>query len=234
MRFLFCAQLLCVKERRVSRCLNTTPQLLNNDGSHASTQRTSAETLLQNNHVHRKRKPPERSLDTDSLCRNEPLSCTAYFVFRNCQINSPIFSRAPNSIGGSIPIVYAYFSEFLQMDKRGEHLSWLCMFWMCGGLYASFTAWGIIPHYGTQRTILLPQTSIVLACVTVINSPLHPLIRIAHCVTISKHDIFKTLWNIHFDFLWTLHHLLQLYWKMYCYLLMKMQEFTCYDERPFI
>ncbi|KAA8595974.1 hypothetical protein FQN60_011265 [Etheostoma spectabile] len=34
------------------------------------------------------------------------------------------------------------------MDKRGEHLSWLCMFWMLGGLYASFTAWGIIPHYG--------------------------------------------------------------------------------------
>ncbi|KAJ8247508.1 hypothetical protein GJAV_G00247200 [Gymnothorax javanicus] len=51
-------------------------------------------------------------------------------------------------IGGSIPIVYTYYSEFLTMDKRGEHLSWLCMFWMMGGLYASFTAWGIIPHYG--------------------------------------------------------------------------------------
>ncbi|KAI2648489.1 Synaptic vesicle glycoprotein 2B [Labeo rohita] len=51
-------------------------------------------------------------------------------------------------IGGSVPIVYSYFSEFLQMDKRGEHLSWLCMFWMVGGIYASFTAWGIIPRYG--------------------------------------------------------------------------------------
>uniref|UniRef100_A0A8C9V7K9 Synaptic vesicle glycoprotein 2Bb n=1 Tax=Scleropages formosus TaxID=113540 RepID=A0A8C9V7K9_SCLFO len=51
-------------------------------------------------------------------------------------------------IGGSVPIVYSYFSEFLSMDKRGEHLSWLCMFWMMGGIYASFTAWGIIPHYG--------------------------------------------------------------------------------------
>ncbi|CAB1338736.1 unnamed protein product [Coregonus sp. 'balchen'] len=50
-------------------------------------------------------------------------------------------------IGGTIPIVYTYFAEFLQLDKRGEHLSWLCMFWMLGGLYASFTAWGIIPHY---------------------------------------------------------------------------------------
>uniref|UniRef100_A0A3B4DYF1 Major facilitator superfamily (MFS) profile domain-containing protein n=1 Tax=Pygocentrus nattereri TaxID=42514 RepID=A0A3B4DYF1_PYGNA len=51
-------------------------------------------------------------------------------------------------IGGSVPIVYTYYAEFLQMDKRGEHLSWLCLFWMLGGLYASFTAWGIIPHYG--------------------------------------------------------------------------------------
>lgn len=57
------------------------------------------------------------------------------------------------SIGGSIPIVYTYFTEFLQMDKRGEHLSWLCMFWMLGGLYASFTAWGIIPHYGNTYTV---------------------------------------------------------------------------------
>ncbi|XP_048825452.1 synaptic vesicle glycoprotein 2B-like [Brienomyrus brachyistius] len=51
-------------------------------------------------------------------------------------------------IGGSIPIVFSYFSEFLAMDKRGEHLGWLCMFWMMGGIYASFLAWGIIPHYG--------------------------------------------------------------------------------------
>lgn len=58
-------------------------------------------------------------------------------------------------IGGSIPIVYTYFTEFLQMDKRGEHLSWLCMFWMLGGLYASFTAWGIIPHYGSTYTLCL-------------------------------------------------------------------------------
>ncbi|XP_048829186.1 synaptic vesicle glycoprotein 2B-like [Brienomyrus brachyistius] len=51
-------------------------------------------------------------------------------------------------IGGSVPIVYSYFSEFLSMEKRGEHLSWLCMFWMMGGMYASLTAWGIVPHYG--------------------------------------------------------------------------------------
>lgn len=39
------------------------------------------------------------------------------------------------------------------MDKRGEHLSWLCMFWMIGGIYASFTAWGIIPRYGEEHQL---------------------------------------------------------------------------------
>ncbi|MCI4383285.1 hypothetical protein PGIGA_G00024620 [Pangasianodon gigas] len=65
-----------------------------------------------------------------------------YGFFLFCRVCSGI------GMGGSIPIVYTYFAEFLQMDKRGEHLSWLCLFWMLGGLYASFSAWGIIHHYG--------------------------------------------------------------------------------------
>ncbi|XP_016109985.1 synaptic vesicle glycoprotein 2C-like [Sinocyclocheilus grahami] len=51
-------------------------------------------------------------------------------------------------IGGAVPIVFSYFAEFLAREKRGEHLSWLCMFWMLGGIYASAMAWAIIPHYG--------------------------------------------------------------------------------------
>ncbi|KAM6290010.1 synaptic vesicle glycoprotein 2C [Aegotheles albertisi] len=51
-------------------------------------------------------------------------------------------------IGGALPTVFSYFSEVLAREKRGEHLSWLCMFWMIGGIYASAMAWAIIPHYG--------------------------------------------------------------------------------------
>lgn len=58
------------------------------------------------------------------------------------------------SIGGSLPIVFAYFSEFLSREKRGEHLSWLCMFWMIGGIFASAMAWSIIPHYGKWFVLL--------------------------------------------------------------------------------
>ncbi|XP_064799041.1 synaptic vesicle glycoprotein 2C-like isoform X1 [Oncorhynchus masou masou] len=55
---------------------------------------------------------------------------------------------SPCRIGGVVPIVFPYFAEFLAREKRGEHLSWLCMFWMIGGIYASAMAWLIIPHYG--------------------------------------------------------------------------------------
>ncbi|KAK1151624.1 synaptic vesicle glycoprotein 2A isoform X1 [Acipenser oxyrinchus oxyrinchus] len=65
-----------------------------------------------------------------------------YSTFLLCRLLSGV------GIGGSIPIVFSYFSEFLAQEKRGEHLSWLCMFWMIGGIYASAMAWAIIPHYG--------------------------------------------------------------------------------------
>ncbi|KTG02237.1 hypothetical protein cypCar_00027093 [Cyprinus carpio] len=66
----------------------------------------------------------------DKLGRRQ---CLLYALAINC-----IFSFL---IGGSVPIVYTYFAEFLQMDKRGEHLSWLCLFWMLGGLYYGLGAW---------------------------------------------------------------------------------------------
>ncbi|XP_023657181.1 synaptic vesicle glycoprotein 2A [Paramormyrops kingsleyae] len=65
-----------------------------------------------------------------------------YSTFLFCRLLSGV------GIGGSIPIVFSYYSEFLAQEKRGEHLSWLCMFWMIGGIYASAMAWAIIPHYG--------------------------------------------------------------------------------------
>ncbi|XP_061461844.1 synaptic vesicle glycoprotein 2A isoform X2 [Rhineura floridana] len=65
-----------------------------------------------------------------------------YGTFLFCRLLSGM------GIGGSIPIVFSYYSEFLAQEKRGEHLSWLCMFWMIGGIYASAMAWAIIPHYG--------------------------------------------------------------------------------------
>ncbi|XP_062310064.1 synaptic vesicle glycoprotein 2Ca [Osmerus eperlanus] len=65
-----------------------------------------------------------------------------YGVFLLCRI------VAGFGIGGAVPIVFSFFAEVLSREKRGEHLSWLCMFWMIGEIYASAMAWAIIPHYG--------------------------------------------------------------------------------------
>lgn len=62
-------------------------------------------------------------------------------------------SIPPFRIGGAVPTVFSYFSEVLAREKRGEHLSWLCMFWMIGGIYASAMAWAIIPHYGKKNIL---------------------------------------------------------------------------------
>uniref|UniRef100_A0A3Q3JJB6 Synaptic vesicle glycoprotein 2A n=1 Tax=Monopterus albus TaxID=43700 RepID=A0A3Q3JJB6_MONAL len=81
------------------------------------------------------------------------LSINSVFAFFSSFVqgySSFLFCRLVSGvgIGGSIPIVFSYYSEFLAQEKRGEHLSWLCMFWMIGGIYASAMAWAIIPHYG--------------------------------------------------------------------------------------
>ncbi|XP_010874778.1 synaptic vesicle glycoprotein 2Ca [Esox lucius] len=65
-----------------------------------------------------------------------------YGIFLLCRV------IAGFGTGGVVPIVFSYFAEVLSREKRGEHLSWLCMFWMIGEIYASAMAWAIIPHYG--------------------------------------------------------------------------------------
>ncbi|KAM7315444.1 synaptic vesicle glycoprotein 2C [Ixodes scapularis] len=52
-------------------------------------------------------------------------------------------------VGGSIPIVFTYYSEFLLKKHRGRNLCWLLLFWAIGGVFVSVTAWGLIPRTGT-------------------------------------------------------------------------------------
>lgn len=79
------------------------------------------------------------------------LASIALSVFKTLSLAAFSPSSLSASIGGSIPIVFSYYSEFLAQEKRGEHLSWLCMFWMFGGIYAAAMAWAIIPHYGEKN-----------------------------------------------------------------------------------
>ncbi|XP_078071565.1 synaptic vesicle glycoprotein 2Ca isoform X4 [Mustelus asterias] len=81
------------------------------------------------------------------------MSVNGFFAFLSSFVQGYglfLFCRffAGFGIGGAVPVVFSYFAEVLAREKRGEHLSWLCMFWMIGGIYASAMAWAIIPHYG--------------------------------------------------------------------------------------
>uniref|UniRef100_A0A672GS31 Synaptic vesicle glycoprotein 2Ca n=1 Tax=Salarias fasciatus TaxID=181472 RepID=A0A672GS31_SALFA len=77
------------------------------------------------------------------------MSTNGFFAFLSSFVQGyGFFLLCRLAAGGAVPIVFSFFAEVLSREKRGEHLSWLCMFWMIGEIYASAMAWAIIPHYG--------------------------------------------------------------------------------------
>ncbi len=52
-------------------------------------------------------------------------------------------------VGGSLPVIFAYYTEFQPKEKRGSMISLLATFWMCGNILAAALAWIVIPlHIG--------------------------------------------------------------------------------------
>ncbi|KAM6970146.1 synaptic vesicle glycoprotein 2C [Aplochiton taeniatus] len=49
-------------------------------------------------------------------------------------------------VGGSIPVIFSYFSEFQPRLKRGAMISSLATFWMAGNILAAGLAWLVIPR----------------------------------------------------------------------------------------
>ncbi|XP_076863063.1 synaptic vesicle glycoprotein 2B [Brachyhypopomus gauderio] len=49
-------------------------------------------------------------------------------------------------VGGSIPVIFSYFSEFQPRKRRGAMISALATFWMAGNILAAGAAWMIIPR----------------------------------------------------------------------------------------
>ncbi|XP_042565661.1 synaptic vesicle glycoprotein 2C [Clupea harengus] len=48
-------------------------------------------------------------------------------------------------VGGSIPVIFSYFSEFQPRYRRGAMISALATFWMAGNILAAGLAWLVIP-----------------------------------------------------------------------------------------
>uniref|UniRef100_A0AAY4DKR4 Major facilitator superfamily (MFS) profile domain-containing protein n=1 Tax=Denticeps clupeoides TaxID=299321 RepID=A0AAY4DKR4_9TELE len=53
-------------------------------------------------------------------------------------------------VGGSMPVIFSYFSEFQPHLKRGAMISALATFWMAGNILAAGLAWLIIPNTSTR------------------------------------------------------------------------------------
>ncbi|KAL7857713.1 hypothetical protein AOLI_G00178150 [Acnodon oligacanthus] len=49
-------------------------------------------------------------------------------------------------VGGSIPVIFSYFSEFQPKLRRGAMISALATFWMAGNILAAGAAWLVIPR----------------------------------------------------------------------------------------
>ncbi|XP_004570326.2 synaptic vesicle glycoprotein 2C [Maylandia zebra] len=49
-------------------------------------------------------------------------------------------------VGGSLPVIFSYFSEFMPRLRRGAMISCLATFWMAGNILAAGLAWLVIPR----------------------------------------------------------------------------------------
>eukprot|EP01136_Pigoraptor_vietnamica_P020893 Opistho-1_new@70411 len=48
-------------------------------------------------------------------------------------------------VGGSIPVVFSYFCEFLPKNSRGRYMSVIASCWMIGAILTAAWAWAILP-----------------------------------------------------------------------------------------
>ena len=66
--------------------------------------------------------------------------CGSLLLLLTCAL----LMTSSHSEGGSIPVLFAYFCEFLPSSKRAMYLVGLATFWMVGQLIAGGFAWGVI------------------------------------------------------------------------------------------
>ncbi|EDV21361.1 uncharacterized protein TRIADDRAFT_36521, partial [Trichoplax adhaerens] len=88
-------------------------------------------------------------------------------------------------VGGSMPVVFSYFTEFQPRSHRGSMITILACFWMLGTIIAAGLAWLIIPHdiggplgsifFGSWRIFLciatFPCFTVALALLFLPESP---------------------------------------------------------------
>ncbi|XP_051917436.1 synaptic vesicle glycoprotein 2C isoform X2 [Hippocampus zosterae] len=71
-------------------------------------------------------------------------------------------------VGGSIPVIFSYFAEFMPRLRRGMMISALATFWMAGNFLAAGLAWLVIPrtwmHFSVGRLNFQSWRVFVVLC----------------------------------------------------------------------
>ncbi|XP_048376848.2 synaptic vesicle glycoprotein 2C isoform X4 [Stegostoma tigrinum] len=113
-------------------------------------------------------------------------------------------------VGGSIPVIFSYFSEFQPRDKRGCMVSALATFWMAGNILAAGLAWLVIPrtslsfqlgslHFQSWRlfVILCSIPSLSSALIFAVGMPESPKYLIQAGQGVSAIQVFQRMfyWN---------------------------------------
>ncbi|CAL1528129.1 unnamed protein product [Lymnaea stagnalis] len=62
-----------------------------------------------------------------------------FWLFLICRFISGV------GVGGSMPVVFTYYTEFQHKTRRGSMISLLATFWMAGNIVAAGLAWIVIP-----------------------------------------------------------------------------------------
>ena len=58
-------------------------------------------------------------------------------------------------VGGTLPVDYSIFAEYLPRDKRGRYLVYLESFWALGTIVAAGLAWLVVPRFGWRLLLAL-------------------------------------------------------------------------------
>ena len=61
------------------------------------------------------------------------------------ECNFALFSHSLSSVGGSLPIIPMYLTEFIHSRYRGPFLGVMGSFWMFGALLCGGLAWLLLP-----------------------------------------------------------------------------------------
>ena len=58
-------------------------------------------------------------------------------------------------VGGSIPVIFTYFIEFLPTSRRGAWMVYLAWFWMVGAIFTAASAWSLLTIRGMENATFI-------------------------------------------------------------------------------